>query len=89
MVVGLSNNEERSMKVASGRKHGTVSDNTYLCPIIAVSKFLLWKAIAPEPSNGGTPNFQLEERRVCTIDQSPRPLPVIYALGASASEYTW
>ncbi len=39
MVVGLSNNEERSPKVASGRKHGTVSDNTYFCPIIAVSEF--------------------------------------------------
>ena len=89
MVVGLPNNEERSLKVASERKHRTMSNNTYLCPIIAVSKFLLWKAIAPEPSNGGTPNFQLEVRRVCTIDKSPRSLPVIYALGASTSEYTW
>ena len=30
---------ELSPKVASGRKHGTVSDNTYICPIIAVSEF--------------------------------------------------
>ena len=87
MVVGLSKNEERSPKVASGRKHGT--DNTYFCPIIAVSEFQLRKAIAPEPTNGGRPNFQLEERRVCTINRSPRPLPVIYTLSASASEYTW
>ena len=89
IVVGPPNNEERSPKVASGRKHGAVSDNTYFSPIIAVSEFQLWKAIAPEPSNGGTPNFQPEVRRVSTIDRSPRPLPVIYALGASASEYTW
>ena len=39
MVVGLPNNEGRSVKVALGRKHGTVSDNTYFCPIIAVSEF--------------------------------------------------
>jgi len=89
MVVELPKNEERSPKVASGRKHGTVSDNTYFCPIIAVSEFQLWKAIAPEPSNGGTPNFQLEVRRVRAIERRPRPLPVIYALGASAPEYTW
>ena len=87
MVVGLPNNEERSPKVASGRKHETVPDNTYFCPIIAVSEFQLWKAIAPEPSNGGRPNFQLEVRRVCTIYRRPHPLPVNYALGASASEY--
>ena len=79
MVVGPPNNEERLPKVTSGRKHGAVSGNTYFCPIIAVSEFQLWKAIAPEPRHGETPNFQPEVR----------PLPVIYALGASASEYTW
>jgi len=30
----------------------------------------------------------LEVRRVCTIDGSPHPLPVIYTYGASASDYT-
>ena len=39
MVVGLSNNKERLPKVVSGRKHGMVSDNTYICPIIAMSEF--------------------------------------------------
>ncbi len=39
MVVGLPNNGERSPKVASGRKHGMESDNTYFCSIIAVSEF--------------------------------------------------
>ena len=47
-----------------------------------------WKAIAPQPSNGGTPNLELRVCRVCSIDRRPHPLPVIYAYGASASDYT-
>jgi hypothetical protein len=42
--------------------------NTCICSIITVSEFKLWKAIAGELSNEGTPNFQLEVRRVCTSD---------------------
>ena len=47
-----------------------------------------WKAIAPEPSNGGTPNLELKVRRVCSFNQRPHPLPVIYAYGARAFDYT-
>ncbi len=38
LVVGLPNNEERSPKVASGRKCKMEASNTYICPIIAVSR---------------------------------------------------
>ena len=47
--MGLSNNEGRSREVTLGKKHGTESDNTYICLIIALSEFKLWKVIAPEP----------------------------------------
>ena len=39
IVVGLPNNKERSLKLASGRKHGTESDNTYIRSVKAVSEF--------------------------------------------------
>ena len=39
MVVGLHSNGERSPKVASGRKDGTKSNNTCICPITSVFKF--------------------------------------------------
>ena len=53
----LPNNEEISPKVTSGRKYGVKSNNTYICSIIA-----------PEPSNEGTPNCQIEVRRVSTVN---------------------
>ena len=39
MVAGLPNYKETSPKVASRRKHGTGSDNTYIRPIILVAEF--------------------------------------------------
>ena len=63
------------------------SNYTYIFLIIAVSKFQTWKAIASEPSNGRTPNFQLEVQRVCSNSLRPCPFPVIYVLGTSSPEY--
>jgi len=41
----------------------------------------------PEASKRGTPNLELELQWVCSIDQMPRPLPVIYTYGERASDY--
>ena len=57
MVVGLPNNEGRSREVTLGKKHGTESDNTYICLIIALSEFKPWKVIAPEPSKAEHQTF--------------------------------
>jgi hypothetical protein len=53
IVAGLTNNEERALKVVSGRKHKMESNNIYICPIIhvGVSEVQLQKAIALESSN--------------------------------------
>ena len=80
MVVELPNDEENSPKLASEKKHGNLHLSDHSCV-----RILNWKAIAPEPSNGGTPNFQHKVRRIRSVDQRPRPLPVIYVF--SASEY--
>ena len=61
------------------------SNNTYNCPIFDISGL---KAIAPEPSNGGTPNLELSVQRVCCINKKPHSHPVIYVYGASVSDYT-
>ena len=46
------------------------------------------ETIAPRSKHSGTPTLELGVRRVCTIDGSPHPLPVIYRYGTSASDYT-
>ena len=48
----LPNAAEILPTVALKKKQGTESDNTYNCPILI---YYFWKAIAPEPSNKGTP----------------------------------
>ena len=77
-VMELPEVADNSPRVASEKQHGTESENTCNFPIIDTFGRCLWKAIAPEASHQGTP------KRVCTIDGSPHPLPVIYTYGASA-----
>ena len=87
-VMELPEVADNSPRVASEKQHGTESENTCNFPIIDTFGRCLWKAIAPEASNSGTPKLGLKVRRVCTIDGSPHPLPVIYTFGAGASGYT-
>ena len=49
--------------------------------IIDTFRHYLWKAIAPEASNEGIPNLELELRRVYNINRMPCPFPVIYTHG--------
>jgi len=79
---------DNSPRVASEKQHGTGSENTCNFPIFDTFGRCVWKAIAPRSKHSGTPKLVLEVRRVCTIDGSPHPLPVIYTYGASASDYT-
>ena len=79
---------ESCLRHASEKQHGTESENTYNFPIIDTFRRYFWKAISPEASNSGTPKLGLQVRRVCTIDGSPHPLPVIYMYGTGASNYT-
>jgi len=71
------------------KKQGMESKN---CPIIDTFGCYFWKAIAPEASSRGrsrgTPKLGLEVGRVCTIDERPCPLLVIYTYYASTSDYT-
>jgi len=77
-----------SPRVASEKQHGTESENTCNFPIFDTFGGYIWKAIAPRSKHLGTPKLELAVQRVCTIDGSPHPLPVIYTYGASASDYT-
>jgi len=74
-------------EVALQKREGTKSENTS-CPIIHMFGCYFWKAIAPEESNRGTPELELEVQRVCSLDRRPGPLPIIYMYGASTSDYT-
>jgi len=85
-VMELPKAADNSLRVASEKQHGTESENTCNFPIFETFGRYIWKAIAPRSKHSGTPNLELEVRRVCTIDGSPHPLPVIYTFGASASD---
>ena len=50
-------------------------------PVSTTFGHYIWKAIPPEASERGTPNLELELRRVCCIDWMPHPLPVMYTCG--------
>ena len=79
---------ENSLRVASEKQHGMESENTCNFPIFDTFGRYVWKAVAPEASNSGTPKLELEVQRVRTINGSPHPLLVIYTYGAGASDYT-
>ena len=87
-VMELPKLSENSPRVASEKQHGTESENTCNFPIFDTFGCYIWKTIAPEASNSGTPKLELKVRRACTIDRSCHPLPVIYTYGAGASDYT-
>jgi len=87
-VMGLPEVADNSPRVASEKQHGTESENTWNFPIFDSFGRYIWKAIAPRSKHSGTPKLELEVRRVCTVDGSPHPLPVIYTYVASASDYT-
>jgi len=55
----LHNAAEILLKVALQKRHGMESENTYDCLIIDTFGCYLWKAIAPEASNRGTPKLEL------------------------------
>ena len=87
-VMELPEVADNSPRVASEKQHGTESENTWNFPIFDTFGRYIWKAIAPRSKHSGTPKLELEVRRVCTIDGSPHPLPVIYTYRASASDFT-
>ena len=86
-VMELPKAADNSPRVASEKQHGTESENTCNFPIFNTFGRYIWKAIAPRSKHSGTLNLELEVRRVCTIDGSLHPLPVIYMFGTSASDY--
>ena len=75
-------------RVASEKQHGTESQNIWNFLIFDTFGRYIWKAIAPRSKHSGTPKLELEVRRVCTINGSPHPLPVICTCSASTSDYT-
>ena len=87
-VMELPEVADNSPRIASEKQYGTESENTWNFLIFDTFGRYIWKAIAPRSKHSGTPKVELEMQRVCTIDGSLHPLPVIYTYGASASDYT-
>ena len=87
-VMELPEVADNSPRVASEKQYGMESENTCNFPIFDTFRHFIWKAIAPRSKHSRTPKLELGVRRVCTIDGSPHPLPVIYMYSTSASDYT-
>jgi len=87
-VMELPEVADNSPRFASEKQHGMESENTCNFSIFDTFTRYIWKAVAPRSKHSGTPKLELELRRVCTINRSPHPLPVIYTYGSSASDYT-
>ena len=63
---------------------------SHTCPIIDTFGHHLWKALAPDPNSGGTPNSEVgtQSTKGLQYQLKPRPLLVIYTYSLSVSKYT-
>ena len=55
------------------KQHGMESENTCNFSIFDTFGRYIWKAIAPRSKHSGTPNLELEVRRVCTVLSTKSP----------------
>ena len=85
-VMELHNAAEILLKVALQKRQGTESENAYSCSITDTFRCHLWKAIAPESSNRGSPNWDSKCEGYVLLMEGLTLLEV-YTYGASASNY--
>jgi len=70
-------NLPKTWRVASEKQHGTESKNTCNFPIFDTFGRYIWKAIAPEASNPGTPKLELKVQMGIRTAQAHPIIPVV------------